>query len=405
VVARAAVPSLRFSRFPPMRTPSLILVTGLAVFVSLAFGCARKAPPPAAAGPRPVAIITTRSEDVPAINRHLGRVAAFSSIEVRARVQGLVEKVAFTEGAMVRRGDLLFLIEPDLYAGLVAEARAQLARAEAEATRANGLEQRLARLVANDAVSRQDYDNSAAAARQADASVLAARAALSRAELDLAHTRVVATEDGRIGRSLVHQGALVGRDGPTHLATIDRIDPVYLNFTIADLDALALRRAIEGGSIQSGETRGEVRVFLPDGSPYGTPGQVDFAERQVNPDTGTITLRALVPNPLTELLPGMFVRAELNVGTRSGIILLPQHAVYKTPTGHIAWVAAEGKAQRRDLVMGEWSGDRWIVERGLGVGEDVIVDGVTGLVPGAPVQALRSVAPLVTVAPAAPAAN
>ncbi len=362
-------------------------------------GCAKKAPAPAAPAARPVTVYTTRAEDVPAVNSHVGRVAAYSSVEVRARVQGIVQKIAFTDGAQVKKGDLLFLIEPDLYERVAAEARAQLARAEAEAVRAKGYEARLARLVAADAVSRQDYDNAAATATQAASAVTAARAAVERAELDLAHTRVVATDDGRIGASRVSEGALVGRDGPTHLATIDRIDPVFVKFTISDLDALALRRAVEGGAIQDAETRGQVRVLLPDGSPYAEPGRIDFTEREVNPDTGTITLRALVPNPRRELLPGMFVRAELNVGVRAGVILLPQQVVIKTPVGHGVWVVADGKAQRRDLVMGEWFGKRWLVEKGLGAGEQVVVNGAQGLMPGTPVTIVQPPAPGAAAAP------
>jgi RND family efflux transporter MFP subunit len=360
----------------------------LSLLFLFAVGCSRPTPPPAAPAARPVTIYTTRSEDVPAINRHIGRVVAYSSVEVRARVQGVVQKIAFTDGSQVKKGDLLFIIEPDLYERIASEARAQLARAEAESERASAYEQRLARLVAADAVSRQDYDNAATAARQATAAVSAARAALERAELDVTHTRVVATEDGRIGDSRVSEGALVGREGPTHLATIDRIDPVYVKFTISDLDALGLRRAVEGGAIQAAETRGEVRILLPDGSPYSEPGRVDFAAREVNPDTGTITLRALVPNSGRELLPGMFVRAELNVGNRSAAILVPQKAVIKTPVGHSVWVVADGKAQRRDVVMGEWSGQRWFVEKGLGEGEQIILDGAQGLSPGAPVKVM-----------------
>lgn len=396
--------------FPRGLTATLVV----SLFTALiSVGCAKKAPAPAAPAARPVTVYTTRAEDVPAVNSHVGRVSSYSSVEVRARVQGIVQKIAFTDGAQVKKGDLLFLIEPDLYERVVAESRAQLARAEAEVVRARGYEQRLARLVAVDAVSRQDYDNAAAAATQAAAAVTAARAALERAELDLAHTRVVATDDGRVGASRVSEGALVGRDGPTHLATIDRIDPVFVKFTISDLDALALRRSVDSGAIQSAEARGEVRVLLPDGSPYAEPGRIDFAEREVNPDTGSITLRALVPNPRRELLPGMFVRAELNVGVRAGAILLPQQAVIKTPVGHSVWVVADGKAQRRDLVMGEWFGKRWLVEKGLGAGEQVVVNGAQGLMPGTPVTIVQPPAPGAAAptpvapvsAPAAPAAK
>jgi len=350
----------------------------LIVFLS---GCAREAPP---ASPPPVEVtaLTARPETITVVQTYLGRVNATNSVQVRARVQGIVEETHFKEGTAVEQGDPLFTIESDEYSAALTQAKAQLAAAEAEADRAAAFERRMARLIDSDAISQQDYDDAASAANQAAASVEAARSLVDRAELDLGYTQILAPQTGRIGKSLVADGALVGRDGPTHVATIDQIDPIEVNFTISDLDALKIRKQTESGLLGVDGGRGEVEIIMPDGVAYETPAIVDFSDRLVNAATGTITIRATAPNPDTRLLPGMFVRARLNVGQRENVILLPQKAVIKVPTGHVAWIVRNGKAERRDLVMGEWYGARWIVEKGIGAGETVVVDGGQKLSPG-----------------------
>lgn len=354
----------------------------LAGLLLIVAGCS-KAPRPAASAPaRPVTVVTTTPRNLPAYSQHIGRVTAFAKVEVRSRVQGIIEQSTFQAGTDVRKGQVLFEIEDDYYLASVNEARAQLSRAEAETLRAREYEKRLEVLVANEAISRQDYENAVTQAKQAAAAELAARATLARAELDLENTKVIATEDGRIGRSQVSSGSLVGREGPTHLATIEKIDPVYVVFTIADLEGLAIRRAIADGTIAANEARGRVTFYLGDGSVYPVSGKVDFAAAQVTPDTGTVTLRAIVDNPQHELLPGMFVRLDLALGERVNAIAIPQEAVIKTPTGHICWVAVDGKAQRRDVLVGPWIGNEWLIEKGLGGGETVVVDGGSNLAPG-----------------------
>jgi membrane fusion protein (multidrug efflux system) len=329
-------------------------------------------------------------------------------------VQGIVERRVFTEGTDVRKGDLLYAIEPIEYQKAVENAKASLARAQADLANAKAKEARLAPLVKEEAISRQDYDDAATTVKQQEAAVASARATLDRAEIDLGYTKVYATESGRIGQTLVPEGRLVGKDGPTQLATIDKIDPAYVVFTLSDRDAMVLRRAIVEGRIKLGGAAGErlrrdiaegkvgghdtgaeaVRVVLPDGSDYKQGGRIDFADAQVNPDTGTITLRAVLPNPDRTLLPGMFVRVELNVGTRPDAILLPQRAVVKAPTGHMVWIVnKESKVERRDVVVGPWYRADWVIDKGLGAGELVIVDGVQKVQPGLSVRATAFVEP------------
>lgn len=349
-------------------------------------GCSKEPSAPPPPPPAEVKTLTTQAESIPSENTHLGRIVSYNSVQVRARIQGIVQAAHFTEGTEVQAGDLLYTIESDTYTAALHQAEAQLESALAEAERSSGFEQRMARLIDSDAISQQEYDNAASSAAQAKAAVTAAQSLVEQARLNLNYTQILAPEAGRVGRSLVANGALVGKDGPTHMTTIDQIDPIYVNFTISDLDALALRRDIESGAIGDDGTRGTVEILLPDGSHYDHPAQVDFSDRLVNQETGTITARAVAENPESRLLPGMFVRANLVAGQRDNVILLPQKAVIKMPVGHVAWVAVDGKAERRDLVMGEWYGDRWIVERGLGPGEEVIVDGTQGLTPGRPIN-------------------
>jgi membrane fusion protein (multidrug efflux system) len=220
--------------------------------------------------------------------------------------------------------------------------------------------------------------------------------AVERAQISLGYTQVVANESGRIGATLVPEGRLVGKGEATHLATIDRLEPVYVNFTMADRDALIFKRAMSAGEIREADGGSRARVFLPDGTEYDRLGKLDFTESRVDPNTGTISLRAVMPNPGRSLLPGMFVRVEFISAKRPDTILVPQQAVIKTPTGHVCWVVdKDGRAARRDLVVGAWLKDDWIVEKGLGAGETVVVEGHQRLQPGAPVKAVPWTPPAV----------
>lgn len=373
------------------------------MFVGMA-GCSKAPPARQAPPPAEVKVIQTTTASLPVVNEYVGRIAAYRSVEVRARAQGIIEKRVYTEGTDVRKGDLLYVIEASEYQKAVDNAKASTARAQADLASAKGREARLAPLVKEEAISRQDYDDAQTAVKQAEAAVAAARATLDRTEIDLGYTRVTANESGRIGQTLVPEGRLVGKDGPTHLATIDKIDRVYVVFTLSDRDALELRRAFETGAIAAQRDSGAVKVFLPDGVEYPAGGRIDFSDQQVNPDTGTITTRGVLPNPKRELLPGMFVRVLVSVGQRPNTVLVPKRAVIQTPTGHTVWVVTrDNKIERRDLVVGAWYGDDWIVEKGLAAGESVVVDGTQKVAPGATVRPTPYV-PLSTGTAAVPSA-
>jgi membrane fusion protein (multidrug efflux system) len=382
-------------RSHPPRGPATRRASAWAPALALAMAlgtaaCGPSEPPkPAARPPAEVRVVASRVQTVPVIQEHVGRVAAFRSVEVRARVEGILEKRHFVEGSDVRRGQLLYTIDPTPYRTVLNDARAEVARAEANLANARSREQRYAPLVKENAISRQDYDDAVTAVKQNEALLAGARSAVERAQINLGYTRVVANESGRIGATLVPEGRLVGKGEATHLTTIDRLEPVYVNFTMADRDALIFKRAMSAGEIREADGGSQARVFLPDGTRYDRLGRLDFTDSRVDPGTGTISLRAVLPNPGTTLLPGMFVRVEFIAAQRPDTVLIPQKAVIKTPTGHIAWVVnREGRAERRDLVVGTWLGEDWIIEKGLGGDETVVVDGHQRLQPGAPVKAV-----------------
>jgi membrane fusion protein (multidrug efflux system) len=366
---------------------------------------AAKAPPP----PPEVQVVKARSETVPVRREYVGNVTAYRSVQVRARVEGILEKRHFVEGSDVKLGQLLYTIDPLTYEAQLRDAEAELARAEAQLANAKTRESRFAPLVKEEAVSKQDYDDAVTQLKSAEAQVNSARSTLDRAKLNLGYTRVVATEAGRIGMSQVPEGALVGKGEPTLLATIDKLDPIYVTFTIPDRDALAFRRALDSGTIK--EAKGDTaRFMLPDGTEYKQSGRIDFSDTQINRETGTVTLRAVLPNGSPRLQPGMFIRVHLTAGEQPNTILIPQRAVLRVPNGHIAYVVSgENKIERRDLVVGEWFKDDWVIEKGLIAGDMVVVDGLQRVQPGmtvrpAPYQPKPAGAPAAAPAPASVAA-
>lgn len=311
-----------------------------------------------------------------------GRTNAYESADVRPQVSGVIRRRLFTEGALVHQGQPLYEIDPRLYRAAANQASANLqsARANAEATRTQA--ERYKPLAEIEAVSKQDYTNAVAQAKQAAASVAQNQAALETAKINLNFTTVPAPISGRIGRSLYTVGALVSASQTDPLAQIQRLDPMFVDIQQSAADLLALRRAIATGGVMP--TRAQVHLKLADGSDYGYTGTVEFAEALVNTQTGTVTLRARFPNPKGVLLPGMFVRASFEQGVNTHAFLVPQPAVSRDPRGNatIFVVGPGNKAIQKTVTTARTQGPYWVVTDGLAAGDKIIVQGLSKLRPG-----------------------
>jgi membrane fusion protein, multidrug efflux system len=312
-----------------------------------------------------------------------GRTAAFEMSEVRPQVSGVIQARLFTEGSVVTAGQTLYRIDPSIYRASAAEAEANLASAEAVRTAAMTKAARFRPLADMEAISRQDYSDAAAAARQATAAVAQTRAQLDAARINLRFTRVPAPISGRIGRSLVTTGGLVTANQATALTTIQRLDPIYVDIQQSSADLLALRRSLAQGGVVPSSTN--VSLTLEDDSRYASAGSLQFAEAVVDENTGTVTLRARFPNPDGLLLPGMYVRAELSQVTLPNAILVPQAGVSRDPQGRatVYVVGADNKAVRKPITATRTIGDKWLVTGGLKAGDRVIVEGLGKIRPGA----------------------
>lgn len=359
-----------------------------AIFLALG-ACGEQAgdQPQAAAGPMPVSFVTLREQPVALTTELPGRTAAFETSEVRPQVNGLVRARLFTEGDFVRQGQPLYRIDPAPYEAQVASARAALARARASIASSAALARRYGELVKINAIARQEYENAVGASQQAQADVAAQSAALRQAQIDLARTTIRAPISGRIGRSLFTTGALVTAAQTQPLATIQRLDPVYVDIQQPSADLLRLREQVVAGNL-SRDGNARVRLTLETGSTYPVEGTLRFADVTVDPNTGSQTIRAIFPNPNNLLLPGMFVRAGLVEAVQSRGILVPQRAVTRDERGRatVMVVGARNQAEVRVLRTDRTIGDAWLVSGGVQPGDRVIVEGAMMLRPGMPVQ-------------------
>ena len=300
----------------------------------------------------------------------------------------------FTEGSEVKAGQLLFRIDAAPYQAQAASAQAALARAQATATQATALADRYKPLLEANAISKQEYVNAVASQKTAEADVATSRANIQTAQINLGYASVTAPISGRIGRALVTEGALVGQGDATPLATIQQINPMYVNFTQSTTDVLRLRKAIASGQFKrvgggAGVDAASVRVILEDGSDYGQPAKLLFSDLTVDPTTGQITLRAEVPNSAGLLLPGMYVRVRLEQAQAEAGIVVPQQAVTRGTNGDtVMVVGADGKAAPRPVKIGSSVNGQWVVLDGLKTGEQVMVDGFQKLRGNAPVKAV-----------------
>jgi membrane fusion protein (multidrug efflux system) len=363
--------------------------------------------PPQGAGTVPVTVVTLREQPV-VLSRDLpGRTSAFRIAEVRPQVDGIVEKRLFTEGALVSAGQPLYQLDDATYRADYGVAKASLARAEATLEAARLRARRSAELVKTGLVSAQDDDNAVAALHQAEADVAAGKAGLQAATVVLEHARIRSPIAGRIGKSAVTEGALVTEHQEAPLATVQQLDPMYVDLTQSSTELLQLRRELAEGRLEEGRSA-PVTILLEDGSSYSHAGTLAFADVTVDPGTGRYSLRVQVPNPEHALLPGMYVRAVIRSGVRPQGLLVPQQGIARDPKGHASAlvVGKDDKVEVRPVQVSRTIGDQWLVDGGLAAGDRVIVAGLQKVQPGMPVQATEAVAngPAGASNPASPAA-
>lgn len=401
---------------PATRQRRPLLLSALALSCALLVACGKEQqgmgqmPPPA------VGVVTATPTSVPIEIELSGRLEPVRTAQVRARVTGVVQKRLFAEGAMVQAGQSLYRIDPAPYQTALESAQATQAKAEAALAQAQSTLERNRPLAEAKAISALAWDNVQSVHRTAQADLAAAKAAVQQARLSVEYASVLAPISGRIGRSLVTEGALVSQQEATQLATIQQVDTLVANFTQSASEAMRIQRAIASGALK-GSSSAQVKVLLDDGSTYSLPGRLMFADIAVDPGTGQVVLRAEVPNPKGELLPGLFVRVRLQVARSERAMLLPQQAVTRGSSEDVVLVVGEGgQVSQRAVQLGGLRGDasdpagpQWIVTGGLQAGEQVVVDGFQKIRPKAPVSPVPwqpAAAPAVsTSAPASAARN
>jgi membrane fusion protein (multidrug efflux system) len=374
-------------RIHPAPTLPTALLAAAAAISLIACG---EAPHPPASGPQgtpQVSVIDVQATRLALTTELPGRISPIQIAEVRPQVSGLVQTRRFKEGSDVKAGELLYQIDPALYRAGVDNAQAALAKAEASLVSVKLKAGRYKELVGIKAVSQQDADDAAASLLQAEAEVTAARAALQTQRINLDYTRITAPVSGRIGRSAVTPGALVTANQATAMATVQQMDPIYVDVTQSSSALLALRRSLAAGDLKTGTT--QVKLLLEDGSSYALAGKLQFSDVTVDQGTGAVTLRAEFPNPRGELLPGMYVRAVVEEGVLEQAVLVPQPAVSRDTTGKpVAFVvAADGKLEQRALQTSRAIGDQWLISSGLKAGDKLVVEGQQKARAGMPVDA------------------
>lgn len=347
--------------------------------ISILTGCGKPpgGPPPSPGTPE-VGVLSVQAQRVVFSTELPGRTAPFMIAEIRPQVSGIVQKRSFTEGSTVKAGQVLYLIDPATYRATYNSDLAALAKAEASLTSVRLKNERYKELAALDAVSRQDYDDAVSSLGESRADVASAKANVESSRINLAYTQVNAPITGRIGKSGITPGALVTANQTSAMATIQQLDPIYVDVTQPSAALLRLKKSLSNGEIQkSGATAAKVRLKLEDGSLYPLEGTLEFSDVTVDQDTGAITLRAVFPNPNADLLPGMYVRAVLEEGFKEQGLLVPQQAVSRDSTGKpMAYVVGKDNTlERRELTTDRAIGDQWLISSGLNVGDQLVVDG------------------------------
>ncbi len=367
-----------------MKVSMAAAVLAAALFL-VACGKQDAGPPP----PTEVGVVTLQPRTVAITDQLPGRTTAYRVAEVRPQVTGIVQRRLFTEGAEVKAGEQLFQIDSGPYRATLSSAQAALKRAEAQAVTAKLLEERYAPLIAANAVSKQENDEAIASRARAEADVAAARAQVESARINLVYTQLLSPITGRIGRALVTEGALVTSGQQAALATVQQLDPIYVDITQSSTELLRLQRQLANGELMKNDkNEAEVALTLEDGSAYSERGRLKVSEVSVDPSTGSVTLRAVFPNPRRELLPGMFVRAQLTRGTRQAALLVPQRGVSHNAKGEATVVIVEkdNKVAERVVTADRAINGEWLITAGLAPGDRVVLDGLQKIKPGAEVK-------------------
>jgi len=389
---------------------SFQLGLGLICGVFFAAGCHQGDQPRPAMGPVQVSVVTLHAQSVTLTRELPGRTRAYRIAEVRPQVSGIVKRRDFTEGSLVRAGQQLYQLDDAVYRANYESAKAALEKAEATRDVDRLTAQRAVKLRAVDAVSEQEKEDAEATVRKDVADVASAQAALDRARLDLGYARIPAPITGRVGRSSVTAGALVTANQSDPLATVQQLDPMYVDVNQSSLEWLRLQRELAAGKMKAGAKDAPVHILLADGSAYPHRGRLQFADVTVDPTTGSFLLRVIVPNPDGVLRPGMYVQAVVEEGVAPNAVLAPQRGITRDPKGNATAlvVGADNKVELRNVQVSRAIGDSWLVESGLAPGDRVIVEGVQKVRPGAavePVEATQPTQPATGAAPSAPPAS
>jgi membrane fusion protein (multidrug efflux system) len=345
--------------------------------------------------PPEVGVVVMQQGDVPIAKEAVGRLSAFRSADVRARVPGVLQRRLYEEGTDVRKGQALFQIDPAQLSAAAAQAQGALAQAQANAANSHAAAERARGLIGAKFISQADYDNAIAAERTSAAAVKAAQASVQAAQINLGYATVRSPISGRAGKQQVTEGALVGQGDATLLTTVDQLDPMYIDFSVGVTELANLRKLAPSGSASG------IQVLLPDGTPYDRAGTLDFSGNTVDPSTGAVQLRARIANPDGVLLPGTFVTLRAVLGQQHNAFLVPQVAVQRDGKGaYVMVVGKDGKVARKDIQTGVQQGSNWVVAGGLVEGDQVIVSGLQRVQPGMPAKAV----PAEGAAPGQPAA-
>ncbi|ECG8550163.1 multidrug efflux RND transporter periplasmic adaptor subunit AcrA [Salmonella enterica subsp. arizonae] len=335
-----------------------------------------------------VGVVTLKTEPLQITTELPGRTVAYRIAEVRPQVSGIILMRNFVEGSDIEAGVSLYQIDPATYQATYDSAKGDLAKAQAAANIAELTVKRYQKLLGTQYISKQEYDQALADAQQANAAVVAAKAAVETARINLAYTKVTSPISGRIGKSSVTEGALVQNGQASALATVQQLDPIYVDVTQSSNDFLRLKQELANGSLKQENGKAKVDLVTSDGIKFPQSGTLEFSDVTVDQTTGSITLRAIFPNPDHTLLPGMFVRARLQEGTKPAALLVPQQGVTRTPRGDatVLVVGADNKVEIRQIVASQAIGDKWLVTDGLKAGDRVVVSGLQKVRPGAQVK-------------------